>query len=126
MKSEKHYTLIKGDALAEVRKLKTASVDCVITSPPYWQLRDYGFSGQWGLESRFEDYLNKLYALMDEIKRVLKPQGTVWINLGDTYGTTSGTMGTGRKQPKFSDSASPVIDFKQSKPKAFSKSLLLI
>ncbi len=60
-------------------------IDCVITSPPYWQLRDYGYNGQWGLEPTFEEYLNNLWQLMDEIYRVLKPSGTVWINLGDTY-----------------------------------------
>jgi DNA modification methylase len=60
-------------------------LDCVITSPPYWQLRDYGYEGQWGLEPTFQEYLEHLWEMMDEIYRVLKPSGTVWINLGDTY-----------------------------------------
>jgi DNA modification methylase len=60
-------------------------LDCVITSPPYWQLRDYGYDGQWGLEPTFNQYLENLWSMMDEIYRVLKPTGTVWINLGDTY-----------------------------------------
>ena len=60
-------------------------MDCVITSPPYWQLRDYGYPDQWGLEKTFEEYLENLWKLMDEIKRILKDTGTVWINLGDTY-----------------------------------------
>lgn len=60
-------------------------LDCVITSPPYWQLRDYGYEGQWGMENTYNDYLENLWSLMDEIYRVLKNDGTVWINLGDTY-----------------------------------------
>jgi DNA modification methylase len=65
-------------------------LDCVITSPPYWQLRDYGYDGQWGLEPTFQQYLEHLWEMMDEIYRVLKPTGTCWINLGDTYNTVSG------------------------------------
>jgi site-specific DNA-methyltransferase (adenine-specific) len=60
-------------------------LDCVITSPPYWQLRDYGYDGQWGLEPTFQEYLEHLWEMMDEIYRALKPSGTAWINLGDTY-----------------------------------------
>lgn len=61
------------------------SVDCVVTSPPYWALRDYGVAGQIGLEPNIEEYLEKLIAVFDEIKRVLKLEGTCWINFGDTY-----------------------------------------
>ena len=60
-------------------------VDCIITSPPYWGLRDYGDDGQWGLEPDFHDYLDKMMVLMEQLKRVLKKTGTCWINLGDTY-----------------------------------------
>jgi DNA modification methylase/predicted RNA methylase len=83
--------VIQGDALEALREFPDESIDCVFTSPPYWQLRDYGWRGQWGLERTFDEYLENLWALMDEIFRVLKPNGTVWINLGDTYGTQSGT-----------------------------------
>jgi DNA modification methylase len=77
------------DIMEGFSKLDNESVDCVITSPPYWQLRDYGFDGQWGLEPTFEEYLENLWKMMDEIHRVLKDTGTVWINLGDTYSTKS-------------------------------------
>ncbi len=77
--------IICGDALEQTGKLPDKSVNCVITSPPYWQLRDYGFDGQWGLEPTFQEYLEHLWSLMDEIWRVLADDGTVWINLGDTY-----------------------------------------
>lgn len=77
--------------LETCKRLPNESVDCIITSPPYWQLRDYGYPEQWGLEPTFNEYLEHLWALMDEIHRILKPNGTVWINLGDTYnGNTVG------------------------------------
>jgi DNA modification methylase len=66
-------------------------LDCVISSPPYWQLRDYGYDGQWGLEPTFQQYLEHLWEMMDEIYRVLKPSGTCWINLGDTYNSGGNT-----------------------------------
>ena len=71
--------------LDTLKKMSDNSIDCVITSPPYWQLRDYGYDGQWGLEPTFNEYLENLWSMMDEIYRVLKETGTVWINLGDTY-----------------------------------------
>jgi DNA modification methylase len=89
-------SILVGDVLVQIKLLPSASIDCVITSPPYWQLRDYGFKAQWGLENSFTEYLDRLWKLMDEVWRVLKPNGTVWINLGDTYfgsgnGKNSGT-----------------------------------
>ena len=75
----------KGLALDVIKTFPDKSINCVITSPPYWMLRDYGFSEQWGLEPTFEEYLEHLWSLMDEIWRVLKDDGTVWVNLGDTY-----------------------------------------
>jgi len=77
--------------LDTLNKMPDNYIDCVITSPPYWQLRDYGYNGQWGLEHTFKDYLEHLWSMMDEVYRVLKPNGTCWINLGDSYSTQSGT-----------------------------------
>ena len=77
--------IYKEPCLDTLRKMPNDFLDCVITSPPYWQLRDYGYDGQWGLEPTFDLYLEHLWEMMDEIKRVLKPTGTAWINLGDTY-----------------------------------------
>jgi DNA modification methylase len=71
--------------LETLSKMPNNFLDCVITSPPYWQLRDYGYAEQWGLEPTFQEYLDHLWQLMDEIYRVLKDNGTVWVNLGDTY-----------------------------------------
>lgn len=74
-----------GDALELCRRLPDASVHCVVTSPPYWGLRDYGQDGQWGLEKTPEEYVEHLVALFEEIRRVLRADGTVWLNLGDNY-----------------------------------------
>lgn len=80
----------EGNCMDLFKELDNESVDCVITSPPYWQLRDYKWDGQWGLEPTFQIYLENLWSMMAEVWRVLKPTGTAWINLGDTYGTQSG------------------------------------
>lgn len=77
--------IICGDALETLKTMPAGSVDCVVTSPPYWALRDYGVKGQIGLEDNFATYLDKMIAVFDEIKRVLKREGTCWVNFGDTY-----------------------------------------
>jgi DNA modification methylase len=82
----KTNTIYNEPCLDTLKKMPDAFLDCVITSPPYWQLRDYGYNGQWGQEPTFQEYLENLWLMMDEIYRVLKPSGTCWINLGDTYG----------------------------------------
>ena len=61
------------------------SIDCVVTSPPYWNLRDYGVEGQIGNEDTPEDFVKNMVAVFKEIKRILKKDGTVWLNLGDSY-----------------------------------------
>lgn len=83
-------TILHGDVLEKLKEIETESIDCIITSPPYWGLRDYGVDGQLGLESDFRQYLEKMAIIMEELKRVLKKTGTCWINLGDTYGLDNG------------------------------------
>ena len=65
--------------------LEAASVNCVVTSPPYWGLRDYGTDGQLGLEPTPEEYVANLVAVFREVRRVLRDDGTLWLNLGDSY-----------------------------------------
>lgn len=77
--------IICGDSLNVLKTLESESVDCVITSPPYWGLRDYGVKEQLGLEPDFEDYIKRLVAIFVEAKRVMKKTGTCWVNMGDTY-----------------------------------------
>jgi len=77
--------ILQGDALTRLKELPEKSINMVMTSPPYWALRDYGIDNQLGLEITFEEYIKKLCNIFDEIKRVLRNDGTIWINLGDTY-----------------------------------------
>lgn len=83
--------------LDTVARMDDNSIDCVITSPPYWQLRDYGYDGQWGLEPTYQEYLENLWSLMDAIYPKLKDGGTVWVNLGDTYMNNSSYCEKGRQ-----------------------------
>jgi len=76
--------LLEGDARAVVAALPAASVDCVMTSPPYWGKREYA-EGGIGLERNHRDFVRRLAAVFLEIKRVLKPQGSLWLNIGDSY-----------------------------------------
>lgn len=78
-------------------RMPSESVDCIITSPPYWALRDYGVSGQLGLEPTFSEYITKLCNIFDEVKRVLKKTGTCFVNIGDTY--YGGGRNKGNKNP---------------------------
>ncbi|MBF0461333.1 MAG: site-specific DNA-methyltransferase [Magnetococcales bacterium] len=84
-------TLFEGDALTVLRCLPSESVRCVVTSPPYWGLRDYGIAEQIGHESTLQQFLNHLVAIFAEVKRVLTDDGTLWLNIGDSY--TSGNRG---------------------------------
>ena len=91
--------IMQGDSLEVLKTLPDESVDCAITSPPYWALRDYGCEGQLGLEPTFQEYIEKLCNIFDEVKRVLKKEGTCWVNLGDTYGGSGkGSGGNSEKQ----------------------------
>ena len=78
-------TLHHGDALDVATTLETGSVDCIVTSPPYFGLRDYGEPGQYGLEATPAEYVETLRALFSELRRALAHDGTLWLNLGDTY-----------------------------------------
>jgi DNA modification methylase len=80
-----------GDALSILRKLPDESVQCCITSPPYWGLRDYGLGDEGiGLEATPEAWIAKLVAVFAEVRRVVRPTGTLWLNVGDAYGRGAG------------------------------------
>jgi len=79
------YEIYQGDCLEVLRTLPDESVHCCVTSPPYWGLRDYGVDGQLGLEPTPDEYVAKMVEVFREVKRVLKPEGTLWLNLGDSY-----------------------------------------
>lgn len=80
-----HGTIYCGDSLEVLKGMADESVDCCITSPPYWGLRDYGCDRQLGLEKTPEEYVANMVQLFREVKRVLKKDGVLWLNLGDSY-----------------------------------------
>lgn len=77
--------IYQGDALEVLRTFEDNSIDCCVTSPPYYALRDYGVDGQIGLEETPEKYIERLTEVFMEVHRVLKPNGTLWLNIGDSY-----------------------------------------
>jgi len=85
---DESVTLYQGDALEVLRTLDDGSVDCCVTSPPYFGLRDYGTEGQYGLESSPAEYVETMRDLFAEVRRVLADDGTLWLNLGDSYSST--------------------------------------
>jgi DNA modification methylase len=78
-------TVYHGDALDTLRQLPAASVHCCVTSPPYYGLRDYGCAGQMGLEKSPAEYVAGMVAVFEEVRRVLRGDGTLWLNIGDSY-----------------------------------------
>jgi site-specific DNA-methyltransferase (cytosine-N4-specific) len=92
--------LICGDALTVLPRLGASTFRCCVTSPPYWGLRDYGYPGQIGAEPDLERYLAALRAVFREVRRVLAPDGTLWLNIGDAFTSGNRTWrGTDRKNP---------------------------
>jgi len=82
---------LEGNVIDCLRSLPEQSVHCVITSPPYWGLRDYGVPGQIGLEPTPEEYVAKMVEVFREVRRVLRDDGTLWLNLGDSFASGKGT-----------------------------------
>jgi DNA modification methylase len=83
-------TFLHGDAFEMLKTLESDSIQVCVTSPPYWMLRDYNVVGQIGLEKTPEDYILRLVDVFREVRRVLKPDGTLWVNISDTYSGQSG------------------------------------
>src|SRR3990167_9926039 len=85
--------IICGDALTVLKTLPDELVDCIVTSPPYYALRDYKIDGQIGLEPTYQEFIFNLCNIFDEVKRVLKKDGTCFVNLGDTYASVGKVSG---------------------------------
>lgn len=140
--------VIIGNNIDVLRGMPSESIDCVVTSPPYWALRDYGsepviyggadgcahewsgqyctkcgaWKGQLGLEPTPQEYIDHLLILFDEVKRVLKPTGACWVNLGDTYnGNKKGNTDTGKNRKAVNDEF-----YKQSVQGIGPKSLVMV
>jgi DNA modification methylase len=98
------FKIYNMDVLEGLKRLDSESIDCVVTSPPYYALRNYVVEGQVGLEGSPKLYIDRLLGVFDEVKRVLKKEGSVWVNIGDSYSATRFT-GNSKGQPmnKFKD-----------------------
>jgi DNA modification methylase len=86
--AEAAVQIIHGDVRDKLAHLRDETFHCCVTSPPYWGMRDYGYDGQIGAEPRIQDYIEHLVAVFREVRRVLRNDGTLWLNIGNTY--TSG------------------------------------
>lgn len=90
------WTIFTGDCRAWLAGLEAESAQCCVTSPPYWRLRDYGHPGQLGAEPTPREYVDTLVDVMRRVRRALRDDGTLWLNLGDSYaGTGEGGQGVG-------------------------------
>lgn len=91
--------IIIGDALESLREIESETVDCCVTSPPYYGMRDYGMDGQIGLEHTPDEYIYRLVDVFREVRRTLKPDGTLWIVIADSY------AGSGKGAAKYPENA---------------------
>lgn len=112
----RNFTIHHGHVLDVLRGMESESVHCVVTSPPYWGLRDYGCEGQIGLEPTPQAYLDVMVELMREVRRVLRSDGTLWLNLGDSYAGSWGNYGgqnrgNGTQREITSGSSAPSIAY---------------
>ena len=132
--------IYQGDTRDVLPTLDAGSVQCVVTSPPYWGLRDYGVEGQIGLEPTPDAYVETLVAVFREVRRVLRDDGTVWLNLGDSYASSGidtrgacsakSTLDKGRWSPasgrQYDEQKNPVTTVKTIPPGLKPKDLCMI
>jgi DNA modification methylase len=113
------YEVLLGDCIESMKKLPAESVDMCVTSPPYYGLRNYQNDEQIGLEATLGGYINNMVAVFEEVRRILKPQGTLWLNLGDSYNGSGGAGGDYAKggmregQPKYPGRKEPSMKRKE-------------
>lgn len=100
-------TLLHGDSLEQAKALPNASADCIVTSPPYYGLRDYGSTGQYGLEESPAAYVETMRALFHELRRVLADNGTLWLNIGDSYSGIRGGKSAPDNKNKHAEADTP-------------------
>ena len=100
--------ILNCDVLAGLAQLDDESVHCVVTSPPYWGLRDYGVDGQIGLEATPAEFVARMVDVFREVRRVLRMDGTCWVNLGDSYAGSWGAQSRGDEYPGGLEGTSPL------------------
>jgi len=101
--------LLGGDCRSVLATLPAESVHCVVTSPPYFGLRDYGVAGQIGVESTPPEYIAALVDVFREVRRILRSDGTLWLNIGDSYNAYNGNRGASRSLSARADAARDLI-----------------
>ena len=116
------YKVMIGDCIESMRRLPDQSVNCCVTSPPYFGLRDYGVDGQIGLEQTPDQYVAKLVEVFREVRRVLRDDGTLWLNIGDSYNAHPGQRketdkAGGKQQTVRGSTAAPSRSVSGCKPK---------
>jgi DNA modification methylase len=107
------WQLYQGDALETLKQMEDESINCCVTSPPYWGLRDYGAEGQLGVEPTPEEYVAKMVEVFREVKRVLRDDATLWLNMGDCYNSPNTHSG---KVDKVNWGLQRVLDAKANNP----------
>jgi DNA modification methylase len=107
-------TIIQGDARKILKTLPDESIDCIITSPPYWGLRDYGMKNQIGLEPTISEYINNLFEVFEECKRILRKTGTMWVNIGDTFAGSGKGIGSDHGKSSISDEEISTTDWSKT------------
>lgn len=112
-----YATLMTGDAKEKLKEISENSVHVCITSPPYWGLRDYNENGQIGLEETPQEYVENLVDVFQEVKRVLHPSGTFWLNIGDSYNGSGGTGTKPNLRPNQEKHGAPPTRYEGLKPK---------
>lgn len=95
LKNKFMLTVLAGDCRSTLNQVPSGSVQCCVTSPPYWGLRDYGVEGQIGLEKTPREFVEQLLIVFSEVKRALREDGTIWLNLGDSYAGSWGAQSRG-------------------------------
>lgn len=106
-----NHQIIVGDCIDTMRTLADGSVQCCVTSPPYYGLRDYGVDGQIGLEETPAEFINRLVDVFREVRRVLREDGTAWVNMGDSYAAKStGNLTFRRDRAALSPDRKPIPD----------------
>lgn len=98
------FKLLVGDAIEQLKTMPDKSINTCVTSPPYYGLRDYGIESQIGLEESPEEYINRLVEVFREVKRVLRDDGILWVNIGDSYYHKTSNNGDTPTNPHFKGS----------------------
>ena len=119
-------TILIGDVREQLRTLADNSVHCIVTSPPYWGLRDYGVEGQIGLEESPAEFIAAMVDVFEELRRVLRPDGTCWMNMGDSYSHGGGGARNDSRWPKQADLGNPSPQHAKSKTGLKPKDLVMM